>query len=212
MRLDTEQLRRQYAALSDEAFDEIDRADLVEAAQKCYDEELARREAAVAAPLETDEEPGGALDDGEDDHGPALAMDPGEEPEWLEEAACACSYTAHPGTHIAPDAELARDVLLEAGIPCYVEYQETEPPSTPPQTHAEFRVLVPGKLNLRAASVLDKEIFNQEVEAAWRTHFEGLSDEDLRALNPRVVLAGLRDRVERLTRVYQEEVARRAGR
>ena len=36
-----------------------------------------------------------------------------------------------------------------------------------------------------------------------------LSDEELRALNPEDICAGLLDRVERLTRVYTEEIARR---
>lgn len=75
--------------------------------------------------------------------------------------------------------------------------------------YEEYRVLVPASLNLKAISVLDKEIFNAELEADWRTHFAALSDGELRELRPEVVCAGLLDRVDRLTRAYNEEVARR---
>ena len=47
------------------------------------------------------------------------------------------------------------------------------------------------------------------MEAEYRTHFEQLSDEDLRALNLSALLAGLSDRIERLTRAYTEEMERR---
>lgn len=38
-----EEFSRHYASLSDEGMREIDRADLIDAARECYDEELARR-------------------------------------------------------------------------------------------------------------------------------------------------------------------------
>ena len=69
--------------------------------------------------------------------------------------------------------------------------------------------MVPGALSLKAASVLDKEIFNPEVEAGWKTYFETLKDSELRALNPEILCAGLLDQVTRLKRAYAEEVARR---
>ena len=43
MAIDVEHLRQHYASLSDEEFDNLDRSDLTEVAQKCYDNELARR-------------------------------------------------------------------------------------------------------------------------------------------------------------------------
>jgi PhnB protein len=54
VKLDIDGIRRQYADLSDEALLEIERADLVEAARRCYDEEVARRDlkAAKVAPVE----------------------------------------------------------------------------------------------------------------------------------------------------------------
>ncbi len=60
MKLDIDGIRRQYAELSDEALLEIEPADLVDAARRCYDEEVARRQLAPevkaeAAPLDEEE-------------------------------------------------------------------------------------------------------------------------------------------------------------
>jgi predicted ATPase len=84
-----------------------------------------------------------------------------------------------------------------------------DPPAEATQRFDEYRALVPASLNLKAISVLDKEIFNADLEADWRAHFAELSQEELRALNPEIICAGLRDRVERLTRAYTDEIARR---
>jgi hypothetical protein len=69
--------------------------------------------------------------------------------------------------------------------------------------------MVPGALNLHATSVLDREIFNPDVEAEWAAHFQALSDEELHALSPEVICAGLEDRLMRLRRAYAAEIARR---
>ena len=50
------------------------------------------------------------------------------------------------------------------------------------------------------------------LEAEWRSHFEALTDAQLRALTPDVICAGLADRIARLKRAYNEELARRARR
>ena len=69
--------------------------------------------------------------------------------------------------------------------------------------------MVPGNLNLRAASVLERDIYNQEFEANWKAHLEELSDEEVLSLTPQTVFCGLFDRIERVTKVYDEEIARR---
>jgi hypothetical protein len=51
--------------------------------------------------------------------------------------------------------------------------------------------------------------FNTEFEAEWKSHLEMLSDEEVYAVDPKVALCGLFDRVERVTRVFDEEIARR---
>ena len=195
MKVTPDELRQYYASLSDEMLLRLDPADLTDAARRCYESEFPERHLKPDArplPAEEDVEEGFELD-----------------PDWLEHAACPCSYTAVPGSNRAPDAERAREVLLAAGIPCHLSVTPPDPRNEESQRYDEYRVLVPASLNLKAISVLDKEIFNADLEADWTTHFADLSDEELRALNPAVICAGLLDRVERLTRAYNDEMARR---
>ena len=182
-------------------------------AQQCYDAEVAKRELASAPDAQGLDGPDDAavpLDS--QGHGAGYEAEfATAEPDWLSEAACACTYSATPGqsSSSATDADNAREVLQAAGIPCEIEANEINPPRQDPQPYQEYRVMVPGALNLQAASVLDKAIFNSELEAEWRAHFAALSDKELRALNPDVICGGLKDRIERLTRAYKDEIARR---
>jgi len=217
LQVDPEYLRQHYERLSDEALLEVDREDLVDVAQKCYDEEVSRRgldvrtgKARVAREHVISSQSDALGDDEEavDEESVDDAAEAGDQPGWLEEAACVLSYNVHPGQHLAPECENARDVLQAAGIPCYLELHEIEQSSAPEPTH-DWRVLVPGKLNLRATSVLEEEIFNPEIEAQWRAHLQELSDDELRAVTPRQAYGGLFDRLERVTRAYEDEMARR---
>jgi hypothetical protein len=63
--------------------------------------------------------------------------------------------------------------------------------------------MVPAAFSLKASSVLDRHLFNPELEETWRTHFDELSDEELRRLNSDDLCAGLLDRAARLKRVYE---------
>lgn len=201
MQVTTEELRRRYASLSDEELQDIDPGDLTELARQCYEQELASRGFA--------EEPAADLPDVEQ----ALAYDDTEvEPDWLEHAACPCSFTATPGSNHAPEAARAQDVLVAAGVPCYLSLVSPDPQNEDSPRFDEYRVLVPEPLNLKAISILDRDLFNPEMESDWRTHFAALSDDELRSLKPEVICAGLVDRVTRLTRVYNEEIARRKSR
>ena len=204
MPVDPEYLRQHFASLSDEALLEIDRAELVEAAQSCYDVELRRRKLLTpraAKPADTSDEQ------------PHVDVQPDrtdEKPEWLAEASEVFSRAEYSSNAPAPDVADARDALERAGIPCYVEQLEAPEPSTPSRqpTHI-WRVLVPGDFNLHAASVLDRDIFNKEFEDEWTAHLQTLSEQELRQMNPQTVFCGLFDRVERVTRVYEQEIARR---
>ena len=163
MKIDTDYLRRHYAELSDEALYEIDRGELVEAAQKCYDEEIARRRSVPAsgpAPLNVAED--------EDQAGPA----------WLENAACVCSFANAPGSDSQFEAADAREALEAAGIPCHIALEKTGE-----ERHSDYRVLVPGSRTLEAMSVLDRDLFNARLEAEWGAHVAALSDSELRALS-----------------------------
>jgi hypothetical protein len=198
LEVNADDLHQYYASLSDEMLRETDPTNLTEIARKCYHIEVEKRgltaDAADALPSTTDEDVEEGLE---------------IEPDWLEHAACPCSYTAVPGSNHAPDAERARDALLAAGVPCHLSLVSPDLQSEDSAHFDEYRLLVPETLNLKAISVLDKEIFNVELEADWRTHFAALSDEQLHALKPEVICAGLLDRVERLTRAYHDEIARR---
>jgi hypothetical protein len=208
MQIDLEQIRRHYASLSDEALLDIERADLTEAAQKCFDAEFDERglgkrrvsvaRAAVAGPTpESDvEEMDAAEPFGDGD-------EPQEQTDWLSEAAQVYSAVDRPGAAIASDADHARAVLDDAGIPCRLERVDID------ETTSEWRLLVPGNLNLQATSILDRDIFNGEFEAEWRTHLAEFSDDELIEMRPEVVFCGLFDRVERAIRTYDEEIERR---
>jgi hypothetical protein len=192
LQVDPDEFRRHYASLSDEGLRELDRSELTGAAQRYYDEEVGRRD------LSPQEEP--------------EQLEDRAEPDWLGEAACACSYTSFPGSSSAADAAKARGVLEDAGVPCYIVIHELEqdpPPDDEPVLHHEYQVMVPGALNLQATSVLDREIFNVDVEAGWAVHFQALSDEELHALTPEVICAGMEDRIMRLKRAYAAELDRR---
>jgi hypothetical protein len=199
MPVDLEYLRRHYASLSDEALQELDRKELVETAQKCYDEELARRK-----PLGLTKSfiPTADLE--------SQLLDGNNKPEWLDNANEVFSQVDRAGAVPAPDIANARDALEAAGIPCYLDISappEEEPP--PPTSIRLWRLMVPGNLNQRATSILERDIFNPEFEADWKTHLEMLTDEELREMDPKVAFCGLFDRVERVTRAFDEEIARR---
>ncbi len=157
-------------------------------------------------PLDPDDDTDAAFDTGDPS---AWAIDTGPEPDWLEDAACAFATAIRPGAVVAESASEARSALRHAGIPCHIiakPVDDWEEDSPPPH---EYCVMVPGALQLHAASVLDRLIFNPTEEANWRTHFESLTNEQLSALDPDIFCAGILDRAERLRKAYTEEVSRR---
>jgi hypothetical protein len=197
-------LREHYASLSDQALGAIKRADLVAAAQQYYDAEVRRRKQAQPSMLEPPERA---------EESPEISeFEPpvdGRKPGWLKDAAEVFSRYDRPGSLPADDLVDARDALEAAGIPCYLDlFEIPKVKSSPPPTHL-WRLMVPGNLNQRATSVLERDVFNPEFEAEWKAHLETLSDEDLRGMKPEIAFCGLFDRVERVTRVYAQEIARR---
>jgi hypothetical protein len=191
LQLDLDRVRQWYASLSDESLQEIDRNDLVEDARLCYDEELAARglkpRSARGQPI-------------------SFSTDP----PWLRDAVCASAFVEFPGQGASADASECQAALKAAGIPCRVIQHMLDPgPEPEPPPRFEYRVMVPGALNLHATSILDRDFFNIGLVADWRTHFATLSDEDLTALDPAIFCAGLQDRITRLQSAYAEEMARR---
>jgi len=190
-------MSRHFASLSDEELLAIDPNELAELALKCYDNEVDRRQwPAQAEPVtpafeinrpEIDRQAEGDLD-------------------WLDTAATACSFQVGTGRRYAEDAEQACTILRDAGIPSQL-VSEHEDGATPDY----LSVMVPGALSLKASSVLDRDLFNQELAETWSCHFDRLSNEELHALNPDDICAGLLDRAARLRRAYEEALARRKG-
>ncbi len=197
MQIKAEDIRRHYESLSDEALLEIDPTELTEVARQCYQTEMEKRGLTEDAPPAGEE---WATDD-------EAIEDTGVDPDWLEHASCPVSYRAVPGSNHAADVSRARDVLTDAGIPCHVSVIPPDPNSG--SHYDEYQILVPAGLNLKAVSVLDCEIFNPDMEADWSAHFAQLSDDELKALKPEVICAGLLDRAQRLKRVWQDEISHR---
>ena len=188
MRIDLDDLRRHYASLPDGALLALNRGELSDAAKPLYDEEVARRK---LSPEQED-----------------VQFDSGPEPDWLDDAACACAFSVRSrnSNDAATDAYAA---LHAAGIPCHLITSEEEPPQADPTPRYTLRLMVPLASTLHAASVLDRDIFNEEQEAEWRANFEALSDDELLALNPDILCAGLLDRIARLKKAFEEEIERR---
>ena len=198
MPIDADHLRQHYASLSDDEFDELVRDDLTDVAQKCYDNELARR----GLRRSSEELPAPAR--------PRTASpeETEETDEFVdEEPFVACTFrNDHDGAHSASEA---RSALEASGIPCRIETQEIEEEETGPRRWTEYQVIVPNGLSLQATSVLDKEFFNVKLESDWRTHLESLSDDQLLRLDADAMCEGLLDRAARLKKAYKNEVQRR---
>lgn len=199
MQLDLQYIKQHYDSLSDEALLSLDRSELVEEAQKCYDAELEKRHL-NKRPAER----------GSPDHSAPENTSAEPTPAWLPEGAIVFGKLPRPGDNWTEELRDARKALQDAGIPTFIqEVPWEEEPSTFSSPSHEIRLLVPGNLNFYAASVLDRDIFNQNFEDQWRTHLEMLSDDEVRAMDPKKVFCGLFDKVERVARVYKEELARR---
>jgi hypothetical protein len=202
--IDPEDLRKHYASLSDDEILQLGRDDLTPMAQKIFDAEVRRRG------LDIEE----AADNDADTDTQSLpffrSAEEAEDDEGFSDKTFA--VTTFSGTGSGPaEAADARDALLAAGIPCEVVEHEIDPSEEPlPSPYKEYRVMVPDALSLQAASVLDTAIFNGRLEADWKTQLESLSDEELSALNVDSLCAGLLDRVDRLRKLYKNEIARRS--
>jgi hypothetical protein len=201
MQITNEELARHYASLSDGELEDINPADLTDAGRKVYEAEIARRRLTVAArrpPVQQD------LEDGADTGAAEIEeIDEDEEPDWLEEAVCVCSFRD------PQRSSLARDALRSSGVPSHLVVAEPAVDSGDAAQDTEYQVMTPSSLHLRAKTVLDIQFFNQEIEDGLRTHLAELSDEEFQALDAEDICGGARDLLERLTQVYEEEVARR---
>jgi hypothetical protein len=200
LQIDLETFRRHYSSLSDDELVALNRDELIEAAQKCYDDELERR--GLNEVQESDVVP-------EEEEYVGTSVEIGVDPDWLQDGTCVCSFVSQSGGSAASDADNARETLQNAGVPCDVSVVEVAAAAGDQPAQHEYRVMAPAALNLKATSILDMQFFNPQLEADWRTHFASLTDSELGALNPDMICAGLVDRVARLRRAYNEEISRR---
>jgi hypothetical protein len=212
MRADPEYVREYYSSLSNEELLAVDRADLVDMAQQCYDAEVSKRGLTRRSNRRTEDARGmtAPLPYAPDETAGDGEAAPGSDapPAWLSNAAEAYSIVERRGAELRLADACA--ILATARIPCYSELVELSLSERSPEvaTH-RWRIMVPVSLAWRAMSTLDRDIANPDFEAAWRDHLESLRSEDLVAMDPKSVLCSLYDRIERATRVYEEELARR---
>lgn len=205
MRIDRRELGRHYASMKDEALLDLNREDLTEAAQKIYDLEIVRRGLNINLPSREDT----SLQDGDSPHRDPILKRADPAPDWMEDAVVACSFVSSPGNAAEEKASRAQNVLQAACIPnCLSVTQEPEAGGGH-SFQKILSVLVPVELAPHAASILDRDLLNEEFEAEWRDQLNMLSDKDLLVLDPEVFCAGLLDRVARMQRAYAEEIRRR---
>jgi hypothetical protein len=205
MRIDRRELGRHYALMEDEALLDLSRDDLTYVAQKIYDLEIARRGLNKSLPSREEK----SVPDRDSRQCDATLQEADPAPDWMEDAAVACSFVSSPGNAAAEKASRAQTVLQAASIPSCLGVTPEPEAGDGHSSHEILNVLVPVELAPHAASILDRDFLNEEFEAEWRDQLNMLSDKDLLVLDPAVFCAGLLDRVARMQRVYAEEIGRR---
>jgi hypothetical protein len=193
--MDLENLRRQYASMTDEALLEINSGELVDAAYEVLKQELrsrglqpAEREDHQASESEFD------LPEGSSDV-----------PDWLEEAVTV--YSEMIGRNDQARMREAVAILVGSGIGCYTKVSEDTDGAGARRSSCDL--LVPFNQQLQAVSILDKKLFNAQHEADWKGHFQTMTDDELLALDEDALVAGLRDRADRLIRAWEDELLKR---
>ncbi len=136
MRLDPQELKRQYAQLSDEALLAMNRDELVEAARHVYDAEVEERGLITAPAAAAEGEPAAAA-----------AATPAQE----ELAEVAIYYSIE-------EARIARQLLRSAEIPCDIANE-------PNWQIDGIKLLVPKSMVEDAKAVLNTEMSEEELAA-----------------------------------------------
>lgn len=215
MSLDLERLQKHYASLSDDALLEIDETELVEEAFNLYEAELEGRGLLLGEDEVEDEaidaeEDGSAEETGLNKRHPSQGnrtqryQASGDEADWVEHAAVAFAAPALDSDELIR----AKEALDALGMPTHIRIQEADLDGR----GGKFtELLVPGQWILDAVSLIDRDVLNERSEADWVGHFSTMSDEELEAVDPEILVAGMEDRARRLRRVYREAMAQRRG-
>jgi hypothetical protein len=186
MEIKFRELKRHYASLSEEELLAVDRGELTKAAQEAYDNEIANR--GLNEPLPVD--------------APEVNYD--MKPDWSSGSVCICSFLNKLQGAEAEKIAKSRAALKVAGIPNELTVTKDE------ESGDEILgVIVPTMFATHASAILDRDVVNEEYAAEWRVQLESLSDEDLKALDPKIFCVGLLDRIARIRRAYSDEMQRR---
>jgi hypothetical protein len=137
MDVNSEDFRRYYDSLSDEALLEVDKEELVDVALSCYNEELRRRR--LVRENEQEE----------------LAKPDTERAGEMEDAVLAAAFSS------MEEASLARTLLQGAAIPCSLENEY----SHAFVGSGGLRLMVPAAFLEEALEILDAEISEEDLIA-----------------------------------------------
>ncbi len=140
MQIDSDDFKRHYALLSDDALLDIDRDELVDAARICYDAELAER--GLARPYS----------DGNASAAEGLAHAEDQTEGGLQLVATFLSLD---------EANFARGLLQSADVPCSLENEFSAAYSGA----GALRLLVPAAAYDRACEILEAEISEEDLIA-----------------------------------------------
>jgi hypothetical protein len=121
VRIDLDDLRRHYAGLAEEELAAINADELTEAARAIYQAEVRRRDLRLPQEAGSPGEAhfGASRDETEEIGDPVGEFDIDVEPppDWLEDAACACSFATRPGNTDLPGAQQARSFCAARAYP-----------------------------------------------------------------------------------------------
>jgi hypothetical protein len=131
------------------------------------------------------------------------------DPDWHHDGDVVCVFVDTPGSNSAERTSKAQTLLQAAGIPSHLRVRRELDPGGAPEPYETMEVLTPVRCAMHAASVLDRDLFNDEFETYWRDHLSMLSNDDLLMLDPDIFCAGLLDKMARMKRVYAQELTKR---
>jgi hypothetical protein len=195
MEINLQELAQHYRNLSDEQLRSLDRDDLTREAQRFYDYEIKHRNLTE--------------DDADSLYTPVgqnRSYEEHADSDWLESSACACSFTEYPGSNAAMMTEKALEALAAAGIPCQTDVV----PDEEDRNRSLVNIMVPGASILHATSIVERDLFNDDYETEWTAHLESLSDRELLTLDPKLICAGMLDRIARIQKIYSREMQKRS--
>jgi hypothetical protein len=156
MNITTDDFRRHFELLSDSALLSTNRDDLTEAAQVCYDEEVARR-GLNDSPSDADTEDPADTQPGRSSADKASAVN-----EDTEIAIATFTY--------GEEANLALGLLQSAAIPARIATQYVA------MGPADFHVMIPASFEEHALEVLDFEISEEDLAA--QAEAAGIAEEE----------------------------------